>query len=405
MSRSLLRQTAAAFALSAAVVFAAPPPADAAAPPREPVAAGANAFGVDLYGVLRRRGGNVFFSPINISTAFSMAYSGARGETAAEMAKVLHLTLPAAQGDVATGSLLRKLASEQDGARLRFANAVWVDARFRVKPAFERSMALNYGSKLPRVDFVADPEGVRTTINRWVEDQTAGRIQNLLPTPPDGPMVITSAVYMKADWARPFAKSGTVDGDFHLDRTQTARTPLMNAKMSLRHLDGGAFQAVAMPYRGGLEMVLFLPKATDGLPAFEQGLAADRLQAWLDALDARPPEEVVMTLPKYRLDDSFTLKGMLRGMGMRLAFTKSADFSGLSTVPLMIAEARHKSYVAVDEAGTEAAAATSIEIVPSSARRGPPPVVFRADHPFFFLIRDRASGTIVFIGRVTNPAS
>jgi serpin B len=358
------------FCVSFFLAALAPPPGQAQ--PREPVVTAANAFGLDLYGALRQRGGNLFFSPFNISTAFSMAASGARGPTAIEMRKVLHQAGAAREVDTAIGRLSREMAKRQD-VQLSSANALWIDKRFALNEAYRQAMTQTFDGGVQEVDFVEDGEGARNTINRWVEARTADRIKDLLARPAPGPLVITSALYLKAEWSKPFEKEATVDGDFHLSGAAVVRAPLMKVEANLRHLDDGAFQAVAIPYRGDMSMVIFLPKRVDGLPAFERGLGAGKLEGWLGALDAQPARDVTLTLPRYKLDDGFQLKELLQALGMRLAFTDAADFTGIEPRgALCVAEAVHKTFLAVDEAGTEAAAATAIVIVTTSARRNPP---------------------------------
>jgi serpin B len=395
-------------AMSAALSVAIAPgvSAQVRTPASNPVAAGSNAFAVDFYKALRSRPGNLFFSPINIATAFSMAYSGARGQTAVEMRKVLHIIGTAAENDAATGELQRQMTSETEGAKLTFANAVWLGKRLTLKPDYQRSLERNYDSELPRLDFLRDPQGSQATINRWVSDKTAGKIPDLLRAPPDGPMVITSAVYMKADWLEPFNSSQTRSEDFHLTPTKTVRAPLMHMTKHLGYLDGGVFEAVALPYQGGLSMVLLVPKQTDGLMALEGGLSATALEGWLHRLDAERAIDVTLTLPKFRLDDRIALKPLLKGMGMERAFTDGkADFSGIASDPLFVAAATHQSFISVDEEGTEAAAATAMEIELTAARiPAPKRVTVRADHPFLLLIRDTRGGAIIFMGRLASPA-
>lgn len=378
------------------------------AKPPEPVVAASNAFGVDLYHALRQRDGALFFSPFNISTAFSMAASGARGPTAAEMRAVLHQPISASEVDAVLGRVSREIAADREGVKVHFANAVWLDNAFSLAAPYRQTMEGPYASKVQRVDFAGDGEGARQAINRWVEAETADRIKDLLPAPVLGPMVITSAVYLKADWATGFDKAQTQDGDFRATGGATVRTPLMHARTGLRLLDERGFQAVAIPYhRADLSMVLFLPKRVDGLGKFEQSLTAVKLEAWLDALSAQPPSDVALTLPRYRLEDQFTMKALLEPMGMRQAFTDTADFSGIDGLgALKIDDAIHKTFLAVDEDGTEAAATTAIIMVVSGERRySSPPIEFRADHPFFFLVRDDRSGAILFMGRLEKPSS
>lgn len=377
-----------------------------------------NAFAVELYGQLRNHSGNLFFSPESISTALAMTYAGARADTATEMAKTLHFTLPPGQLHPAMGALLRDRNAAHDGYQLKEADALWVQKGYSLLPEFLKLNKDNYEAGLNQLDFKGATEASRQTINLWAEQRTENKIRELLQPgilKPDTRLVLTNAIYFKGDWEKQFKKEDTKDEDFHLFAAQAVKTPLMHMARGFNYFDGGSFQALEIPYKNKeLSMIILLPKAMEGLPAFEQSRSPANMRELLDQL--RPVPKVVVTMPKFKIESQFRLGNVLKAMGMRKAFDGNmADFSGMASRKTMqvdgnlfISAVIHKAYVDVDEEGTEAAAATAVvHNRAASARRHsppPPPIIFRADHPFMFLIRDNRSGSILFIGRVTNPS-
>jgi serpin B len=368
---------------------------------------GNNAFAVDLYGQLRKQNGNLFFSPESISTAFAMAYAGARGSTASAMAATLHFALPPERLHPAMGALLSSMNSAHPGYQLRVADALWAEKDFHFLDDFLKLTASDYGAGFNRVDFKGAPEAARGTINQWVEQKTEDKIKDLLPAGSINAatrLVLTNAIYFKGDWQSPFQKASTADEDFHLSAAQTVKTALMHLTARFSYFNGGTFQALDIPYKSGeLSMVVLLPNDVDGLAALEKSLTAATLKQWTGQL--RGGSRVILTLPKFKMTRSFQLGKTLSDMGMAQAFEKNAaDFSGMTGKrDFWISAAIHKAFIEVDEEGTEAAAATGIVMRPSAVARVQPPIVFRADHPFLFLIRDNRSGAILFLGRVVDP--
>lgn len=368
-----------------------------------------NAFATDLYGQLRREPGNLFFSPESISTAFAMTYAGARGETATQMARVFHFTLPQDRLQPAMGALLAGMNAKHEDYELHVADALWAQENESFLPGYLNLVQSDYGAGFHRVDFRTAPESVRGEINRWVEQQTNDKIKNLIGPGVLSPMtrlVLTNAIYFKGDWSNPFEKAGTKDEEFHLSASRQVKSPMMHRTGKYQYYDGGNFQALELPYAGGdLAMVVLLPKEVGGLPALEQKLSGATVEEWIEKL--RPAEKVILTLPRFTMTRQFELSGVLANMGMPQAFGKQADFSGMTGKPgLTISAAIHKAYIDVNEKGTEAAAATSTVMRAASVMRRPPepPIVFRADHPFLFLIRDVRTGSILFVGRLADPA-
>ncbi len=387
----------------------------AAAPPQSPAAdqaevvRGSNAFAVDLYAQLSKQPGNLFFSPESISTAFGMAYAGARGHTADQMQKVFHFSLPPDRLHPAMGALIAQLNGQHADYELHTADALWAQQGASFLPGYLKLVENDYGAGFRRVDFNTSPEAARAAINEWVEDQTNKKIQNLLgpgSVTPATRLILTNAIYFKGTWLDEFETRDTEAEDFHLTAKQTVRTQMMNRTgAGYGYYDGGSFQELEMPYKGGCSMIVLLPKAIDGLPALERSLSAENTNAWIKKL--KPAEKVILTFPRFNLTQGLELSGTLARMGMPLAFSGAADFSGMDgRQDFVISAAIHKAFVDVTEEGTEAAAATAITMYATAMRRDfpePPPIVFRADHPFLFLIYDNGAGTILFLGRLADP--
>jgi serpin B len=376
-------------------------------------AQGNNAFAIELYRQLRKQSGNLFFSPESISTALAMTYAGARADTAAEMAKTLHFTLPQRQLHPAVAALLRDRNTAHDGYQLKEADALWVQTGYSLLPEFLKLTKDHYEAGLNQVDFQGATEASRQTINLWVEQRTENKIRELLQPRTlnsDTRLVLTNAIYFKGDWEEQFKKEDTKNEDFRLSAGRAIKTPLMHLTTGFNYSDGGSVQLLEIPYKNKeLSMIVLLPKAIEGLLAFEESLTPVNMQQLLGQL--RPARTVIVTMPKFKMEAQFGLKDTLIVMGMKEAFDKKmADFSGLASRETMqrdgnlyIGAVIHKAYVDVNEEGTEAAAATAVTGV-LTASLPTRPIIFRADHPFMCVIRDNRSRSILFIGRVTDPS-
>ncbi len=370
---------------------------------------GSNAFAVDLYAQLRSQQGNLFFSPESISTAFAMAYAGARGQTATEMQKVFHFTLPPERLHPAMGALLAQMNAQHKGYELRVADAIWAQQDASFLPGYLKLVQSDYGAGFHRVNFKLSPDLARTTINQWVEKQTNDKIKDLVGpgvVTPATRMVLANAIYFKGDWLDQFDNDSTQKEEFHLSATQFVMTPMMHRTGGYRYYDGGTFQELELPYAGNeMSMVVLLPKQRDGLPALEQAFTAGTAGEWIQKLE--PVDKVILTFPRFTMTQQFELSGALSAMGMPQAFSGAADFSGMTGKPdFTISAAIHKAYIDVNEKGTEAAAATFIGMRATAMRAPmpePPPIVFRADHPFLFILLDTHSGSMLFLGRVADP--
>jgi len=375
---------------------------------------GNSAFAFELYQALRGEEGNLFYSPYSISLALAMTYAGANGETAQQMADTLHFILEQARLHPAFNWLDAELAKRGEGAqgkdgegfRLNIVNAIWGQKDYEFLSDFLDVLAENYGAGLRILDFITEAEKCRVTINDWVSHQTEGCIEDLIP---EGALdeltrlVLTNAIYFNAAWEYPFNKGMTIDELFYLLDGGQATVPMMRQTESLGYTDGEGYQAVELPYDGGeLSMVILLP-ASGGFKAFEVGLHAQQVSDIISSLQAT---RVTLTMPRFEFDSEFSLKDTLDWMGMPIAFSPDeADFSGMTgNRELFISNVIHKAFVAVDEAGTEAAAATAV-IVGTTSIPVEPPVEVTIDRPFIFLIRDIETGAILFVGRVLNPST
>jgi serpin B len=371
---------------------------------------GNNTFAMYLFQSLRNEPGNIFYSPYSISSALAMTFAGARGETETQMAETLRFLLPQDRLHPAFNSLALALASrgkdsenqDEQGFRLNNVNALWGQNEYRFLPAFLDVLAQNYGAGMRLIDFVKSPDESRVTINNWVSEQTQSRIQGLLPPGSITPMtrlVLTNAIYFKAAWFYQFKESNTASGDFHLLNSSTVTAQMMKLTEHFDYTNGSGYQAVELMYRGReLSMVLMVPDSGK-YEAFEKSLDYPRLKGILSDLKDR---KVILAMPKFTFSSDYSLSDTLKRMGMPAAFA-SADFTGMAEKgDLVISGIYHKAFVAVDEKGTEAAAATAVIMV-GAAPNQPPPVELTIDRPFIFLIRDIKTGTILFIGRVINP--
>jgi serpin B len=372
----------------------------------DPILAGMNQFAAAAYGKLARGRGNIIFSPFNISTALSMAMAGARGQTATEMQTVLHQASTDAKYHAALATLIGQITNTSNvgGDELAMANGLWVEQDFPVLSAFEQTIRSQYGAPLTPVDFAHNAEAARTRINSWTGEHTKGKIHELFgPGSLDAHtrLVITSAIYFYGKWALPFSPRLTATAPFKLAGGGTAEARFMRQAAYFSYAETDSMQILEMKYADQmLAFDVLLPKAADGLGDLEKSVSAANLDAWLAALSGR---RVEVSLPKFRAESQFELGPTLASLGMSSAFQASADFSGIDgRRDLYISQVIHKAFVDVSEEGTEAAAATGLTMRPRAARVDPG-VIFQADHPFVFLIRDTRTGAILFAGRLTKP--
>jgi len=372
---------------------------------------GNSAFAFALYQALREQEGNLFYSPHSISVALAMTYAGARSQTAEQMAATIQFLLEQERLHPAFNWLDAELASRGEGAqgkdgegfRLNIVNAIWGQKDYGFLSAFLDVLAENYGAGLRILDFASETEKSRLAINDWVSDQTEERIEDLIPQgvlTSGTRLVLTNAIYFNAAWEYPFDEDMTEDGPFYLLDGGQVVVPMMRQTESFGYTDGEGYQAVELLYDGDeLSMVIMLTE--DGqFEVFEEGLQADTVS---DIIGGLQLTEVALAMPQFEFDSEFSLKDTLAEMGMPIAFSGAADFSGMTGSPdLSIDAVLHKAFVSVDEAGTEAAAATAVIMT----EEAPEPLVWLTlDRPFIFLIRDIGTGAILFVGRVLNPTA
>lgn len=388
-----------------------------------------NQFAIDLYANLRAKKGNLFFSPASVITALAMVYAGARGQTETELKDVLHLTLPQEELHTVFAKWISRLITDanQNGNQLRIANALWGRKGDKFLPSFLELLATKYNSELRETDFNLPTEAANQ-INGWVARQTENRITQVVnPALFDSltRLVLANAIYFKGKWESPFSKDETRNAPFTLEddaaSEKTVSVSMMTIEKNFIYSEGDNFQAVELPYIGDdFSIIIFLPRKEtisgfkklfrkaeneNLLQKFEETFTYERFTQW------RPKrsELVEVFLPKFKMSSDFQLSSTLRQLGMQDAFSPdNADFSGISKEePLNISEVLHKAWVEVNEEGTEAAAATVVVVLIASASllptKPPTPIIFRADHPFLFLICRKYSNDILFMGSVMNP--
>jgi len=385
-------------------------------------------FATAMYGVLSKKPGNLFFSPASIQLAFSMAAGGARGETAAQMQSVLGsdgtiheknaaqlrrwdtLANPAVDPNRAAQSPEMQRYDESELARKRIllnvVNRLWAQKGKALRADYTTLLKDKYRAPVAQVDFEHAPEPSRVEINKWVSTETKKKIPELLAKKTISEatrLVLVNAIYFKATWAQQFTKSSTTEQPFHAPG-HDVRAPLMTNidHFQLARIDGG--QLLELPYGAGdLAMDVILPTAKDGLPAVEKALAEGALHGWLAGLKSA---RVEVSLPRWKTSSAMELADTLKAMGAKLPFeSRGADFSGIDdTHELFLSAVIHQAVVDVNEDGTEAAAATAVIMMQTEAALPlERPIVFRADHPFVYLIRDTSTGAVLFAGRLSDP--
>ena len=373
---------------------------------------GNTAFAFDLFRELQSASGNVFFSPYSISVALAMTYSGARGDTATQMAQALHFGLPQESIPLAFHSLSDSVAaiSQPDNGQtsapveLSVANALWGEQTFTFQQSYLDLLLTSYGAGLWRVDFRGNPDGARSMINQWVSDQTKGKIQDLLgpgTVTVDTRLILTNAIYFLGSWAVPFSPAATGDEPFTLLDGTSVAVPTMHTTEYLAYAQADGLQLVEIPYAGDrLSLMVLLPDA-GRFAEMEKTLDGTQFEQLLGQLQSA---RIALSLPKFRIESQFSLSSALQALGMTDAFDLNrSDFSGMDGArDLAISDVIHKAFVEVNEQGTEAAAATATVMVGATAMPELP-IEVKIDRPLLFAIRDRDTGTILFLGRVVDP--
>lgn len=374
------------------------------------------AFGIELYKKLssgENSDKNLLISPYSIAATLAMTYAGAREETASQIAKTAHFTLPEAKLHQAFASLdadLARRAQKSDASKVPFqleiVNTPWLATGYTFKTEYLELLANNYKTEPRQLDFATDPNATREQINRWISDHTNERIQELLrPGTIDAAtkLVLTNAIAFKAGWAYPFKEAATQPGQFNRMDGSTVEVPMMNDRGAMRYGTADGHQIAELPYAGhDVSMILILPK--DDLQSFEKTLTPQLLDRLISKLDS---ENGQLTLPKFSYSSDFDLPPTLQSLGITNAFdSKTADFSGIDGAKdLYISQVVHKSFIAVDEQGTEAAAATAAAISVGSGAPSMGGFQMNLNRPFLYLIYDRPTSSVLFMGRLTDPSN
>lgn len=364
-----------------------------------------NQFALDLYSKYRAKEGNIFFSPYSISTALAMTYEGAKGQTAEEMQSVFYFPEDNDARRSSYANLYNEINKKDKKYKLQTANALWAQQDYQFLDEYFNTVEKYYGGKVTNLDFVAETEKSRQIINTWVEDQTNDKIKDLIPSGAIDAMtrlVLTNAIYFKGNWALQFDEDNTREADFKISPSETVKAQMMSLigeKAKFNHAETEDLQILEMPYEGeDLSMLVLLPKE-DNLDQVEQTISVAQLNEWREMLQEG---KINVYLPKFKFETKYFMAQDLKGMGMPLAFSDTADFSGMTGKrDLFISQVIHQAFVEVNEEGTEAAAATAVIVALTAINEDPKE--FRADHPFIFIIQQKDTGNILFMGRVNDP--
>jgi serpin B len=366
---------------------------------RRAVVRGNTEFALDLYGELRAAPGNFVFSPLSVSTAMAMTMEGAAGRTRSELAAATHLSLPQARLPRAFQSVLAALAPREEGVTLAVANGLFVDDDVAVRQRFRAALSRHYGARGDSVDFEAGGLGA---INDWASDATHGLIPEAIPADfslANTELVLANALHFDGKWQTRFPTE--TDGVFRTSPDTVAIARFMSVETELPRLVAPGLRAVEIPYRGGeYAMDVFVPEAADGLPAFEESLTRQRLSELLDAMQ---PEHIDLRMPSFEFGSSLDLAAPLRSLGVERAFDEgTADFSAATGERrgVRLSPVRQKATIRVDQDGTVAAVVTTSGQSQSAAAD---PETFRVDRPFLFVVRHLTTGSILLLGRVTDP--
>ena len=362
-----------------------------------------NSFTFDLYKNLSQEKNNLVFSPISITPAFDMVALGAKGETLNKINSTFHFEKNK-QFPKQMGNLLKDLKSRgNDSVNITITNRVWIEKSYKTSCKFRRALRSDFRAKIGQTSFVSDPEGSRNSINSTIETDTRGFIKNLLPQGSIDNLtrlVLTNAVYFKGKWEIPFDPKKSSQRMFYPSNGKEVKHKFMYSTNDFGYYSSDDFSALELNYYGDeLSLLIILPNKGTSLQDFSQKLNVDTYNNIIENL---APEKISVNIPVFKLETSLSLKKTLSEMGMGVAFSDDADFSGISgKTDLKISDAFHKAYIEVSEEGTTAAAATAVVVAVKSVFR--PTQTFIADHPFVYILRDKTTNTILFIGNLENP--
>jgi serpin B len=365
-------------------------------------------FDTALYRAVASQPGNQFVSPYSVSSAFALLYPGAAGATGEEIARVFGFDASPQTEAQQTRALADALRSQTGGSEFTVANAAWVERSMSLRPEYARTIRETLNGTIEQVDFIRNQAAALRQINAWAARETHDRIPEILTEPdPARRLVLTNAVYFKGKWSDQFTANATRDGDFFTGATSRVPARLMRQLTNARYLETPTFQAADFDYDdGAFALAVFLPRERTGLAAFEREITGANLTSWMDQLARAEHPRLDLTLPKVEMRADYSLVRQLQALGLRIAFTDGADFSPITADDtLAVSDVIHKTFLAIDEEGTEAAAVTAIDMRTTSAMPGPPPpppIEFKADHPFFIVLHHKPTRARLFLGRVVT---
>jgi len=366
-----------------------------------------NHFALEMFRELAKDDENVFFSAWSLNAALSMTYEGARGETAKEIESVLHLAENDSARRLSFSEMNERISADNPDYTFALASSLWADRALPILPEYSELVENFYRARASNVDFKGAPENARQTINSWVNERTHSKIRDLVPSGYINSMtqlVLINAVYFNATWSKQFDREITRDGQFTTEAGETVIVPMMmriDEGARFEYMKTDEAEMLQMPFKGErLLMTVILPKEYE-MAALESSLTMDDIRRWKDALKE---QRVDVYLPRFRIKSSYYLSDSLANLGMPEAFEKTANLTGISAAGgLFINEVIHQAYVDINEDGAEASAATAVMIGETASRDAEKASVFRADHPFLFMIEDKETGCMLFMGKVGNP--
>jgi len=365
-----------------------------------------NVFAFKLYNEVRRSedNENLFFSPFSISTALAMTYAGAKNETEKQMSHTLHFSLDQNTFHKNYKNYLEKIGSDTGkDLVMGIANSLWIANSLKLLPSFSGIVNTDYKSAAKNVDF-SNTEQTRQEINSWVEQKTNNKIKGLIKPrilDADTKLVLVNAIYFNGKWKTPFPKDSTKNEKFHKTYSGNVKVNFMHNTAHYKYYHDDTLKAIDIPYADGkISMIVLLPQDRDDIDTIENKL---NYRYYSKIVSSMSQQKIVLALPKFKTTAEFELADELSNMGMPIAFSSSANFKGMSDESLCISHVIHKAFIDVTEEGTEAAAATAVNMKMLMVMRAPVSISFIANHPFIFVIRDNATGSILFMGKIMDP--
>lgn len=364
-----------------------------------------NKFAIDLFHkIAENETGNIFFSPVSITSAMGMTCVGAKDETQTQIEKVFHFPHDSKNFHSELGDIQKRYNSlSAKGVEISMVNKLWAEKTYKINKPYIKQVKKNYSSSIELVDFIQQPESARSKINSYISDQTKNRINELLPVGSINSLarlVLTNAIYFKGDWQTQFVSKKTKEADFFISSEKKEPCQMMSTNGNFKLFEENDYQALELPYKGdNLSMLIILPTEGIDIKAFQKNLQYSTLK---DIVAGLSKQEVWVLLPRFKSTTGYQLKPILTDMGMPIPFSNEANFTKISSKnDLKIFDVYHKAFVEVNEKGTEAAAATAVVIGVKSVMRS---FKFEANRPFIYVIRDTKTGIVLFMGRLSNPS-